>query len=155
MRSPVIAFGIFAAAAVSPTLVSAVPTSPQLGNGVTPPAVPNTAASPVGNPLHAPSLPHVPRELALDEVLISHRSVVQRHRRLEECILARAIIRSVKVAVVVGIVVTSQQSAYTLNTSSAVFRTMKDRGSDCSTVTSWPAVHWRRMETYCLIHAKG
>ena len=98
---------------------------------------------------------HVGRELALDEVLVSHRSVVQRHRCLEECILARAIIRSVKVVVAVGIFVTSQQSAYTLNTSSAVFRTMKDRGSDCSTVTSGSAVHWRRMETYCFVHAKG
>lgn len=38
MRSPVIAFGLFAAAAVSPTLVSAAPTSPNLPNGLTAPA---------------------------------------------------------------------------------------------------------------------
>jgi len=34
MRSPVIAFGLFAAAAVSPSLVSGAPTSPILGNDV-------------------------------------------------------------------------------------------------------------------------
>ena len=55
---------------------------------------------------------HIGGQLPLDEVFIFHRSVVQRHRCLEKCILARAIIRSVKVAVVtVDIVVTSQQTA--------------------------------------------
>jgi hypothetical protein len=88
MRSPVIAFGIFAAAAVSPTLVSAAPTSPSIGTGITPPAgVPNpaTAANHVGNPLRAapapiPTPPHVPRELSdhHDRNRQSHRTKHER-----------------------------------------------------------------------------
>ena len=57
MRSPVIAFGLFAAAAVSPTLVGAAPTSPNLPtNGLGVPHVPNPADS-------APNVPHVSRSL--------------------------------------------------------------------------------------------
>lgn len=54
MRSPVIAFGIFAAAAVSPTLVSGAPTSPNIGSGVAPAHLPTNLES---APLHAPGVP--------------------------------------------------------------------------------------------------
>lgn len=49
MRSPVIAFGLFAAAAVSPSLVSGAPTSPNVGGLATPHVA---AADAV--PVHAP-----------------------------------------------------------------------------------------------------
>ncbi len=57
MRSPVIAFGIFAAAAVSPSLVCAAPTSPNVPNV-------GSALSAAPHPPNAPaSVPHMPREL--------------------------------------------------------------------------------------------
>jgi hypothetical protein len=55
MRSPVIAFGIFAAAAVSPTLVSAVPTSPRINEVSSVPHVATADASAIHQP-------HVPRK---------------------------------------------------------------------------------------------
>lgn len=48
MRSPVIAFSIFAAAAVSPTLVSGAPATPNVGGGgLVPHGVPVAGALPV------------------------------------------------------------------------------------------------------------
>ncbi|KAI0803088.1 hypothetical protein BC629DRAFT_95384 [Irpex lacteus] len=65
MRSPVIAFGIFAAAAVSPTLVSAAPASPRI-NEVS--SVPHVAAADVSglHPPHSRRDPQLP-SLPLDE----------------------------------------------------------------------------------------
>lgn len=53
MRSPVIAFSIFAAAAVSPSLVGAAPTSPNI------PATSHVSGvnAPVDAPIHPPSIP--------------------------------------------------------------------------------------------------
>ena len=63
MRSPVIAFGIFAAAAVSPTLVSAAPTSPRI-NEVS--NVPHVAAADA-SALHQPHMRREPDLLPIDE----------------------------------------------------------------------------------------
>ena len=55
MRSPVIAFGLFAAAAVSPSLVGAAPTSPNIGSApaVVSHGVPNGSPHvPVARELH-------------------------------------------------------------------------------------------------------
>ncbi len=87
MRSPVIAFGIFAAAAVSPSLVSAAPTSPQLG-GVAAPGVPAdpTTASPVGNPLRAVPMSALPvrRELEDHHSDKHHKSHRKHERRVDD-----------------------------------------------------------------------
>ncbi len=60
MRSPVIAFSIFAAAAVSPTLVGGAPTSPNVGVS----SVPGSAGSAAETATHA--VPHAVRELSLN-----------------------------------------------------------------------------------------
>lgn len=75
MRSPVIAFGIFAAAAVSPTLVGAAPASPNLPAGVVPGAPGHTVPpTPAG---HLPGM--VRRELESNDK--HHR---KHHRRVED-----------------------------------------------------------------------
>jgi hypothetical protein len=62
MRSPVIAFGLFAAAAVSPTLVGAAPASPNIpANSLTQHPAPGLPAVPGDS---ATSIPHVGRDLS-------------------------------------------------------------------------------------------
>lgn len=56
MRSPVIAFSIFAAAAVSPALVGAAPTSPNISQ------VKDIASKQPSIPPGAPHVPGIPRE---------------------------------------------------------------------------------------------
>ena len=70
MRSPVIAFGIFAAAAVSPTLVGAAPASPNLPT----PGISNGMGTP-----HTPHVPGMARELETNDK--HHR---KHHRRVED-----------------------------------------------------------------------
>lgn len=75
MRSPVIAFSIFAAAAVSPTLVGAAPSSPNLG-GVS--SVPGPAGSATDTATHAV---HAVRELSLTNDRHAHH---KQERRVED-----------------------------------------------------------------------
>ncbi|KAI0706080.1 hypothetical protein BC835DRAFT_1409712 [Cytidiella melzeri] len=76
MRSPVIAFGIFAAAAVSPSLVSAAPTSPRINEVSSVPHVATADASAIHQP-------HVPREAdlpVLDESHNTHHAATKKHK---------------------------------------------------------------------------
>lgn len=76
MRSPVIAFGIFAAAAVSPTLVSGAPASPNLGSGVAPHLPANLEAA----PLHAPPVGRDAGDVVTPPTINDHDRKKHKHK---------------------------------------------------------------------------
>jgi hypothetical protein len=64
-------------------------------------------------------------QLAANEILVFHRCVVQRHRGFQELVFAGSMPSSDS-----GHYLTGEWGAYIAKTSSAVFRTMNERGSD-------------------------
>ena len=92
---------------------------------------------------HAPEV-HIRSQFALDEIIILHGCLVEGHCCLEKLILSGPMVYKTNPSS------HRTQPSHTLNTSSAVLRTMNERGSDYDNIRHNPLGDEQSFSRFCI-----